>query len=252
MYTAVIVDDMQIHSAYLQKALSNYNEIKRIESAMTSESAEALIMKLRPDLLFLDILLDHQNGFDMYNKIYADIDWDMSVIVYSSHEKYAIEGFKYKIFDFLKKTFDVKELEEILVRYFDTKALQISKHTKELQLQLKSRATCLIDTILGSEIIDIDKMLYFEYDCETNSELWFMILTNNKRILLKGKTTAQIILNYSINFVQINRHQIINILFLKKIKDHRCHFNPTFQRYCNDMLISRKYNKPLRQKFLKI
>jgi len=252
MYTAVIVDDMQLNSAYLQKALSNYNEFDVIETALTAEIGEALIMKLHPDILFLDIILDNQNGFDVYKKIKKDINWDMLVVVYSSHDEYAIEAFKYMVFAFLKKPLILNELDEIMQRFFEIKEIKGTNHKEDLELLLKKQIKCTIATNTGFEFIYLDTIIYFEYDNISCSEQWFAILINKKRFPLKRNTKAQTILDYSIHFRQINNHQIINMFFLARILTGKCVFYAPFESYSKDMIVSRKYLKPLQQELLKI
>src|ERR1035437_6021188 len=153
IYKAVIIDDMPISIAYLQQLLTFYPEIVSIGTAEDAETGEQDILQLQPDILFLDILLADQNGFEVYKRLKKKIDWDMYVIIYSSYPEYAIEAFKYTVFAFLKKPFKSEELDEIMQRFFESKALKEAENNREMLSLPTLRPRCMVITYTGSELM---------------------------------------------------------------------------------------------------
>jgi DNA-binding LytR/AlgR family response regulator len=249
-YKAVIIDDVPISIAYLQQILSFYPEIGSIGTAENAESGEQIIMDLQPDILFLDIILADQNGFDVYKRLKKRIDWDMYVVIYSSYPEYAIEAFKYTVFAFLQKPFKTEELEEILQRFFEAKLLKEAEEKNEMLPFSELRNRCLVGTYKGSELMYVDNMLFFEYNNAINEQQWYVVLTNNVRIRLKRNTKASQIVAYSQHFVQINKRQILNLSFLSKINADKCVLFAAYQSLNGEFLVSRKYYKNLKQKFV--
>ena len=74
-----------------------------------------------------------------------------------------------------------------------------------------------------------------------------MQLSDLKMLQLKRGTTAEIILKYSLSFVQISHNFIINIEYLSFINNGMCIMQPPFDRL--NLKITRTYLHLLQDKF---
>ncbi len=74
-YKAIIVDDEKLARLDLKNVLSTFNEIEIVGEANTVNAAELLINKFHPNLVFLDIQLRGESGFDLINKIDYELDF---------------------------------------------------------------------------------------------------------------------------------------------------------------------------------
>lgn len=104
-----------------------------------------------------------------------------------------------------------------------------------------------IATITGFRILYLGQIVYFE--CIKKE--WYVCLYDHNRLQLKSKTTAEDILGYSKAFVQINKHNIINIHFLSMISGNECILIPPFENKCSHK-VSRIYKDILLKKFCSI
>jgi len=246
-YTIVIVDDLKMSIYLLEQALQSYNQIQIAGTATCSETAKHLIMSVRPDLLFLDVELADDNGFDFHQKIKDSIDWQMHIVIYSSHEKYMINAIRFSYFDFLKKPFEKNDLTAVLNHFFEEKR----KATENLQIALPNTllqdSKFMVATVTGTQILQFDQVLYIEYDKKNLRELWYIILVNQTRLALKCNSTAETIMKHSALFVQIYQRQIININYLSKIDGNKCILQKPYNNV-KELIISRTFYKLLQQK----
>lgn len=96
---AVIVDDEDLARKDLKAVLGDFNEIKVTGEADSVSSAVELINKLKPDLVFLDIQLTGELGFEVLDKITASPE----IVFVTAYDKYAIRAFEVNARDYLLK-----------------------------------------------------------------------------------------------------------------------------------------------------
>ncbi|MBN2412632.1 response regulator [candidate division KSB1 bacterium] len=108
---ALIVDDMRLIRTELRHLLSEYPDIKVVGEAANVDNAFQLVSKLKPDVVFLDIYLPGQSGFDFLD----NLDVEFKVIFISSfYDKYSEEAQKYKPVDFLMKPINKQKLSKAI------------------------------------------------------------------------------------------------------------------------------------------
>lgn len=106
---ALIVDDEQDGREVLQQLLALHApQIKIIGQASSAAEACSCIDQLRPDLVFLDIQMSGQNGFDVLQH-YPEVNFE--VIFVTSYDQYALTAIKFNALDYLLKPLAVDELK---------------------------------------------------------------------------------------------------------------------------------------------
>jgi two-component system LytT family response regulator len=96
---ALIVDDERIARQELRRLLAAHPEIEIAGEARGGEEALALIPKLAPDLLFLDIQMPGMTGFELLERL----DDVPQVIFTTAYDEYAIQAFEVSALDYLLK-----------------------------------------------------------------------------------------------------------------------------------------------------
>lgn len=105
----------------------------------------------------------------------------------------------------------------------------------------------LITTITNDKVILRPQNIgYFRYNSER--KLWEIILDDFRHVILKHNTTAEVILNYGAEFIQIHKTYIININYLSMIQDSTCIMLYPFNTV-TELKVSKIYKKKLLDKF---
>ena len=106
--TAVIVDDEQHCRDGLQALLERrHPEVELIGMATNVPEGIALVGKLAPKILFLDIEMGKLTGFDLLQAMGPDRP---HVIFTTAHEGFAIKAIRFSALDYLLKPVDPEEL----------------------------------------------------------------------------------------------------------------------------------------------
>lgn len=100
----LIEDDAVLSEMYYKKfSLDNY----QIERAMDGESGLALIKKIQPDIVLLDIMMPKMNGLDTLRAMKADAKLkDVYVVLLTNvgEQSYVDEGFRLGANQYLMKS----------------------------------------------------------------------------------------------------------------------------------------------------
>lgn len=108
--TAVIVDDESKNRASLKKLCEKYVKDLQIEGLADSvATAKRIIDRADPDLVFLDIRMPVEDGFELLKK-YDEVPFD--VIFTTAFDQYAIKAFKFSAIDYLLKPISIQELQD--------------------------------------------------------------------------------------------------------------------------------------------
>lgn len=109
--TAILVDDEQ-NSVEVLKALLDIHcpEVRILSHANSVKEAFSKIKEYEPDLVFLDIQMPVQSGFDLLRSFGSTIPFE--VIFVTSYDHYAINAIKFSALDYLLKPVDITELKD--------------------------------------------------------------------------------------------------------------------------------------------
>jgi two-component system LytT family response regulator len=108
-----IVEDEPPARAKLRRLLDDHSEYRIVAEAEDIAGGSALLRNDRPDLLFLDIQLGAENGFDLLAR--ASLPLPLIVFTTAYHE-HALRAFEIAALDYLLKPFDRARFERTLVR----------------------------------------------------------------------------------------------------------------------------------------
>ena len=121
----VIIEDEALASERLKKMILEYDEEIEILAQLESveESVEWFETNEHPELIFLDIHLEDDLSFAIFEKV----DIASSIIFTTAFDEYAIKAFKLKSIDYLLKPIVQEELNAALKKYREmTRGGQVS------------------------------------------------------------------------------------------------------------------------------
>lgn len=115
MIKAMIVDDEQASIDLLQWLMGQYcPDITAVKTARSVQEALPVIHSFQPDLLFLDIQMPHQSGFDLLTTI---DNWNFEVVFTTAYNEFAIQAIRFSALDYLLKPVDEAELKKAIERF---------------------------------------------------------------------------------------------------------------------------------------
>ena len=112
MLRTIIIDDEWAGREVLRHMLERFcPEVELLAMAATAEEGRVAIAALEPDLVFLDIEMPLQSGFELLDE-YPLRKFD--VVFATAHDGYRLESKKYLPADFLLKPYDVSAVKAAL------------------------------------------------------------------------------------------------------------------------------------------
>lgn len=115
MIKALIVDDEQSSTDLLRWLIAQFcPDITAVMAAQSVGDAKPLIRSFQPDIVFLDIQMPHESGFDLLLTIEH---WNFEVIFTTAYNEYAIQAIRFSALDYLLKPVDETELVKAIERF---------------------------------------------------------------------------------------------------------------------------------------
>src|SRR5687767_1169072 len=108
MLSAIIVDDEPKSLENLKILAEEFvSGIEIIALCQTVNEALEAISLEKPDIVFLDIQMNNETGFDLLSKV-KNIDFE--IVFVTAYSEFAIKAFKFSAIDYLLKPIDIDEL----------------------------------------------------------------------------------------------------------------------------------------------
>lgn len=238
-----IVDDNQEAIEVLQRLLEKNYSVDIVGTACDAKSAAETIIQTEPDIIFIDIELPTMSGLEFCSLIRQDIKPETKVVFYTGHEKYMLDAIRHQAFDYLMKPPTEQDLSQIMTRYYENKLAGIptvGANTEQLPIIL------VVNAMNEHTTLRISDIAYFRYNQER--KIWETICMDGSIYLLRHRTTADVILNYSTDFVQIHKRYIVNINQIKKIQESACILMEPMESV-TELRISKNYRTQLMSAF---
>src|SRR5436190_21015157 len=109
----LVVDDEPQSRSLIRKFLEDSGHSNAINEAGTVAEALSLVYEVKPSLVFLDVQMKNETGFDLLDKL-AGIHFE--IIFTTAHSEYALKAFRYSALDYLVKPLDADEFNLSLQR----------------------------------------------------------------------------------------------------------------------------------------
>ena len=100
---ALVVDDEPTAREAVTTLLAEHPTVEVVGEASNGKEAVALVRRLRPDLLFLDIQMPDQDGFRVLDALGDDVP--RGIVFVTAHDEHAIRAFDVHALDYVLKPF---------------------------------------------------------------------------------------------------------------------------------------------------
>jgi len=216
MITAIIIDDVENARQGLSKLIEqNCNDVKIIGMAESAKEGIELIKKLAPQLVFLDVKMPNQNGFQMLEEI-GDINFD--VIFTTAYEEFAIKAFRCSALDYLTKPISPKLLVESINRYREKQVIELKQQRFEVLFEnthnpIDAFNKIAIPTSTGLTMLNVSNIIY----CKGEGNYTNIHLLNGDKPILSSKTLKyyEELLPETI-FFRVHKSTLLNLNMVKQ------------------------------------
>lgn len=233
-FKAIIVDDEWLVREELKHLLDQYPEIIIIGEASNVPQSAKLIDELKPDVIFLDIQMPGETGFELLEKKNIESE----IIFVTAYDEYAVQAFEINALDYLLKPITKDRLKKTIDRLlrnertiFKTKG----KVTYNDVLYLIIRGSLRFIKISQIKCLLAEGNYSYLYYKDNRKELVSKTLQDWEDILPEKY------------FIRIHRSTIVNFEYVQKVK--KCQ-NNTHQVFVQDIeepfMMSRRYAAKLK------
>ena len=115
MIKVMIVEDEEQIRGILKKMIERTSDCSVVASCGNLASAISEFIKIRPDVVFMDIDLAGESGLDCAKAI-TEVDPKVKIIFATAHSEYMANAFEIYAFDYLVKPFDLERITKTLER----------------------------------------------------------------------------------------------------------------------------------------
>jgi two-component system LytT family response regulator len=218
-YKALIIDDEALSRKRLRLMLRCHPDIDIVGECANGEEAIMAILKMSPDLIFLDVQMTEMNGFDVLDSIGQEKI--PAVIFVTAYDQYALKAFDVHAVDYLLKPFGQERLTQAVTRALNAiqthqsadinrsllalldKLKKSGQYSKRLLAKVKGRIHLL-------PVNDVEWIEAENYYARIHLGQESFLLRESLNHLQKRLDPKQ--------FIRVHRSAIINIRYIKELQ----------------------------------
>ncbi|MDN3665237.1 LytR/AlgR family response regulator transcription factor [Algibacter miyuki] len=214
MIKTIIIDDEQHCIDAILKLSSNYPDVFDITGTFNSVEAGLEAVKThQPDLVFLDIKIKNQTGFDFLKQL---TNINFNVVFTTAFETYAVEAFRFSALDYLLKPIDKDDFHETVLKLKNVVETSILKnkidvllHNLKVENALKRISIATSDGYVFVEVSDI-------YYCQADINYTHIYTKSGDKITTSKtlKIFEKLLLNN--HFFRIHNSYLVNLFYVTK------------------------------------
>lgn len=203
---AIVVEDSRIAREGLIEMLGEFAEVEIVGEAEHPAPALELIREKRPDVIFLDIHMPGETGFELLEKL----DYIPRIIFTTAYSEYAIKSFDYHTIDYLLKPISQERLA-LAIAKLNTITNEASTEFKP-PLEMNNKIFVKDDD--KCHLVTLESIRYFE-SCKNHARIFF-----NKDSAFVKKSLSQLEERLPKRFFfRANRQFIINLHAISAIEE---------------------------------
>jgi len=208
MKIAIIDDELHCVESLLFHLNRLFQDVEVVYKSTRPKEAVDALLRLKPDLLFLDIEMPGISGFELLKKMERRT---FDVIFTTAYSQYAIQAFKAQAINYLLKPIDETELQEAVLQWMSRKRVPLSRNGPE-QRQNK----IAVPTADGLEFIEVDQVMY----CQSQNNYSHIYLKEGREILI-SKTLKEVELAFEkFRFIRTHQSFLVNPDHMQKYVRH--------------------------------
>ncbi|MBL7929696.1 MAG: response regulator transcription factor [Bacteroidia bacterium] len=215
MIRAVIVDDEQHCINHLTRLLEKHTgHIELAGSFQTVNDGLHGILNLTPDLIFLDVQIHRETGFDLLSRIKEK---KFEIIFTTAFDRFAVQAFKFSALDYLLKPVDPDDLSAALKKIkpsvthsgFNEQINNLLFNIRSASQQLQRICLPVLNGMVFLNVSDIIRL-------KSDSNYTQFFLKDGKKIMVSRTLKEFDELLSENNFFRIHQSHLINLACIKQ------------------------------------
>jgi two-component system, LytTR family, response regulator len=214
---ALIVDDELQSRLLIRKLLSDHFPELITEEADSVASAVEKIRNFSPALVFLDVQMRGETGFDVLDAIH---EINFGIIFTTAHSEFAVRAFRYSAMDYLMKPLDAEEFKMSVERALHKLKIHLPPATRQIEFLKQVRSDhklpdkLTVPTAEGFLFININDIFY----CHAVSNYTEFHLANKQKLLSSYTLGYYNELLADHSFFRVHRSYLVNLAHIKMYK----------------------------------
>jgi len=213
MLRSIIVDDELKSRETLRMMITSFcHGINVVATCQNIKEAMEAIQTFKPDVVFLDVQMQGETGFDLLSKL-EEIKFD--VIFTTAHSEYAIRALKSSAIDYLLKPIDIADLQRAVAKAESKQEAHLTERLQQLLQNLKSVGTENYKLALpvsdGLIFIGAKDILY----CKASGNYTEIFMIDGKKHLVSRQLKEYEDILETRDFFRIHHSFLINLNFVK-------------------------------------
>lgn len=210
---AVIVDDEPASGQALALLLREFvNEVELAGTAGNAQDALELIRRVKPDLVFLDVELDGDSGFDLLEQLPDD---GPEVVFTTGYEQYATRAFRTSATDFLMKPVEVDQLRDAVRKVAEK--LRVAAAEQRYGVLIRNwhgqgNEQIALSSSEGFVFIKLSDLIY----CKGDGAYTYFFLRNDEKITVSKNIGEFEPLLSPRGFFRVHKSYLINLSEMKR------------------------------------
>ncbi len=216
----IVIDDEKEGRDVILHLLQAFDDVSIAGEAADADEGLDLILREKPNLVFLDIQMPKKKGFDLVQQL-SVINLSPAVVFVTAFDQFAIQAIRHAAFDFLTKPVDPDELSQTILRFrLKKEAGSFNERVKILLEQVHPGKKIRFNTRTGFLAVNPEEILYIRADANY-SDLY--LSETKKEVICMNIGSVEEMLPAE-QFFRTSRSVIINLAFLHSVnrKSRQC------------------------------
>ena len=213
--SAIIIDDEQHARQGLATLLELYcPQIHIAGDANTIDKGIALIRQWAPDVVFLDIQIGEQNGFQLLDQL-KQINFQL--IFTTAYSEFAIKAFRYHAVDYLLKPIQPQQLAAAVEKAGQSSRTgKLERQLGELLHTLKSgkQEKVVVPTLEGLNYLSVDSIVHVAGSANYST----FHLDNGEKVMASKNLKYYEELLPEDTFFRAHQSHLVNLRYIKQIR----------------------------------
>lgn len=215
--TAIIVEDELQSRNQLHSLLMTYcPDVSILGLAGNLGDGILLFSQVKPELIFLDIELGDELGFDLLTQI---VGQPYSVIFTTAHEQYGIRAIKFSALDYLLKPIQPQELIAAVKKASEYKLLkgstfQVQQLLQEINTKIGQEKMIAIPQSREIRFIQVSDIVY----CVSSNNYTTLVIQSGEKLLASRGIYYFDDLLLPTGFLRTHQSYLVNSRYIRSIK----------------------------------